>query len=287
MSATVAGAHAAPRPLLGMRTIEAHRMGEGLFLAKLNPSSLGWALDPFLQVDRFRMRLPFFPPHPHAGFSAVTFMLPQSPGGLINRDSLGSRHPINPGDLHWTEAARGIVHEEVPQVDGADCLGLQIFVNLPSQHKLAEPAIHHVARGDVPVVELAGATVHCYVGDLGRVKAALTTRTASALWTVELKENAVVNLPLPPSWMVHMLVTAGAIRIGDALLEQGGVAGYAAGTALEIQAATDGASLVVLAGLPLAEPIAVSGPFVMNDAAQLVDAKRRYARGEMGYLAAS
>ncbi|ATQ76407.1 pirin [Massilia violaceinigra] len=283
----VQGAHTDPRPLLGMRRLEPQAAGEGLFLAKLQPSSLGWALDPFLQVDWFRMRLPFFPPHPHAGFSAVTFMLPQSPGGLINRDSLGSRNRINPGDLHWTEAARGIVHEEVPQVDGVDCLGLQIFVNLPSQHKLAAPAIHHVDRADVPVVQFPGATVHCYVGDLDDVKAALTTRTASALWSVELNENAVVNLPLPPSWMVHILVTAGALRIGDSLLGEGGVAGYAAGTALEIRAATDGASLVVLAGLPLAEPIAVSGPFVMNDAAQLVDAKRRYASGEMGFLEAS
>ena len=64
----------------------------------------GFPLDPFLNVDDFRMSQPTFPPHPHAGFSAVTLMLEDSRGAFVNRDSLGDRSRIAPGGVHWTMA---------------------------------------------------------------------------------------------------------------------------------------------------------------------------------------
>jgi hypothetical protein len=100
----------------------------------------GVSLDPFLSVDHFRMSQPTFPPHPHAGFSAVTYMFEDSPGGFINRDSLGDVSRIGPGALHWTQAARGMMHEEIPERRGVEGHGLQMFVNLRADHKQPPPA---------------------------------------------------------------------------------------------------------------------------------------------------
>ena len=105
-------------------TIPGRSRSSGLTIAQLHADVLGASLDPFLMCDCFWMAQPFFPPHPHAGFSAVTYMLPESDGGFVNRDSLGHRNLIRPGALHWTEAARGVMHEEVPITPGLSCQGL-------------------------------------------------------------------------------------------------------------------------------------------------------------------
>ena len=88
-------------------------------------------LDPFMGIDHAWMSAPTFPPHPHAGFSAVTYLFLDSETGIANRDSNGNRTLIEPGGLHWTAAGSGVVHEENPAVLGSTTHLLQIFVNLP------------------------------------------------------------------------------------------------------------------------------------------------------------
>src|SRR5207253_5326412 len=88
-------------------------------------------LDPFLGIDHFSMRVPRSPPHPHAGFCALTYVFEDSEGALVSRDSLGHTSVVHPRDLCWTTAGRGIVHEEVPE-SGRVVHGLQVFVNLPA-----------------------------------------------------------------------------------------------------------------------------------------------------------
>lgn len=89
------------------------------------------SLDPFINLTDFRMLLPYFPAHPHAGFSVMTYMFEDSGGAFINRDSYGDHSRIEPGALHWTQAGRGNQHEEVPEVPGEDCHGLQTDVGRP------------------------------------------------------------------------------------------------------------------------------------------------------------
>jgi redox-sensitive bicupin YhaK (pirin superfamily) len=132
------------------------RRAAGLSIAQLHGEHLTGQLDPFLAIDHFEMALPFFPPHPHAGFSAVTYLFPQSQNGFVNRDSRGEALQIHPGDLHWTAAGSGVVHEEVPITRGVVCHGLQIFVNLHSSKKWMAPQALHLAAAQVPVVDAGG-----------------------------------------------------------------------------------------------------------------------------------
>jgi hypothetical protein len=75
-------------------------------------------IDPFLGVDHAWISAPTFPPHPHAGFSAVSYLFLDSETGVDNRDSLGNHNLISPGGLHWTAASRGVMHEEFPAKTG-------------------------------------------------------------------------------------------------------------------------------------------------------------------------
>jgi hypothetical protein len=44
----------------------------GGFVVRRPVEELQLDLDPFLMVDWFKLTQPYFAPHPHAGFSAVT-----------------------------------------------------------------------------------------------------------------------------------------------------------------------------------------------------------------------
>lgn len=268
--------------------LAAREVAGGLRIAQLTAEALGASLDPFLMCDCFWMGQPFFPPHPHAGFSAVTYILPESAGGFVNRDSLGDRSLIRPGGLHWTEAARGMMHEEVPIEQGVVAQGFQIFVNLPAAKKHEPPRVYHLEPEDVPVWSGDGVSARVVVGHLNGVASPVQPRTACALWDVTLGPRAALPFALAPGWQVFGALTSGqlqgfsggalsAVRFGDRP-DDGRHA---------VRAGDAGARILLFSGLPLQEPIAFGGPFVMNTQDQLVDAKKRYALGEMGRLAPS
>jgi redox-sensitive bicupin YhaK (pirin superfamily) len=267
-------------------TIRAAQRSPGLRIAQLHEETLGAPMDPFLMCDCFWMAQPFFPPHPHAGMSAVTYMLPESAGGFVNRDSLGNRNLIRPGALHWTEAAAGMMHEEIPIESGVECQGLQIFVNLPSGLKLAEPRTYHLEPDEVPVLEFAGAQVRVLAGKFDDVHAGVMPRTECALWDVTLSANSTVTLPLPEQWTAFGILTQGSLA-GFSVTGLAAVRFAANAQQLILTTSAQDARLVIFSGKALNEPLAFGGPFVMNTAEQLQAAKRRFVAGEMGQLEAS
>ncbi|MBL8956387.1 MAG: pirin family protein, partial [Myxococcaceae bacterium] len=174
-----------------------HQMTPDFYSWSLRGQLAGEALDPFLNLDDFHMSQPTFPPHPHAGFSAVTYLFEDSAGSFVNRDSRGNRQRIGPGALHWTEAASGIIHEEVPVVRGVDCHGLQMFVNLPVARHRAEPRALHLEANDVQVLAPAeGVRVRVLAGAAGGVRSSLDVVPSVTFLDVQLKPGAVFELPV-------------------------------------------------------------------------------------------
>ncbi|MET3135050.1 redox-sensitive bicupin YhaK (pirin superfamily) [Oxalobacteraceae bacterium GrIS 1.11] len=148
-------------------------------------------IDPFLGVDHAWMSGPTFPPHPHAGFSAVSYLFLDSETSIQNRDALGDTSIIKPGGLHWTAAGRGIVHEEVPVEVGKTVHSLQIFVNLPVAHQAAAPQVLRLAPEQVPVVRLPGASVRVVSGKFNQVESPFAPPTPIQLLDIDLEgENA-------------------------------------------------------------------------------------------------
>jgi len=278
----------APSTVEAVTDIPARARSAGLRIAQLHADVLGASLDPFLMCDCFWMAQPFFPPHPHAGFSAVTYMLPESEGGFVNRDSLGNHQLIRPGALHWTEAARGVMHEEVPIERGVTCQGLQIFVDLPAALKLAQPMTYHMEPQEAQVLRLGSASVRVMVGELKGVVGLVQPRTECGLWDVTLDPDADLDLPLAAGWQAFGILTKGQISGFAAPGSPVAAVSLRAGSdRVSLRAGAEGARLVIFAGRPLAQELAFGGPFVMSNEVQLLDAKRRYAAGQMGRLEAS
>ncbi|EMC2290413.1 pirin family protein [Salmonella enterica] len=255
---------------------------------RVDLQALGNFASPVMGFDHYRMNGPIFSPHPHAGFSAVSYVFENSAGGLRNRDSLRHDLVIEPGAMVWTQAGSGVVHDEFPARVGHEVHGVQIFVNLPREKKDLPPQMLHLGTADVPVVVdtdgnrtrvLSG----CFSGAVSPVKPAepfdLLDVTVTGTW----------RFRVPTRRNVLVYVLSGAVDIaagGEVRQVQAfqAVAGRASKAGdLQVKA-REASQLLLLSGTDPGEPVAVYGPFIMNDQAQLAAAFERYRNGEMGRL---
>jgi len=254
-----------------------HRIGAG-FQAE------GWReplalLDPFVMVDHFRMSEAAFAPHPHAGFSAVTYLFDDSATGMVSRDSLGGEHAIPPGALHWTLAGRGVMHDEFPAETGREAHGLQIFVNLPADQKLRGPSVMHLEAEQMP----------CRAGEGWRAvqvfgpEAPLALPSSASLVLVDIDAGAGFDFVLPDGEQGFAIVIHGSGHTDDLPLSVGRALSLPVGGATHIMA-DETLRLACFCGRPLHEPVVRHGPFVMSDEGQVVAALQRFKSGGMGRL---
>ncbi|MEY4429697.1 MAG: hypothetical protein RLZZ182_2386 [Pseudomonadota bacterium] len=246
-------------------------------------------ISPFLGIDHAWISGPTFPPHPHAGFSAVSYLFLDSQTHIDNRDSLGGRHEIQPGGLHWTAAGRGVVHEETPAQPGQTVHMLQIFVNLPADRQHEVPFALRLTPQEVPVVQLPGARVRVPLGAFAGVRSPLNPPTPVQLLDISLEAGAELDLPVEAGHTAFALPIHGELVVGDQPLDaEGGhipiFAAQAQGHTLRLQALQGPATVAFFAGAPLHQPIHRQGPMAMASAEALAAAIAAYRRGDLGTL---
>jgi redox-sensitive bicupin YhaK (pirin superfamily) len=264
--------------------------GGGFSVAFLQPESIDGGMDPFLQIDAFALSQPFFAPHPHAGFSAVTYIFPESPIGFFNRDSLGSSQRIAPGGMHWTAAGRGVLHEEVPEIRGVAVLGLQMFINLPRAAQQMPPTMIHLEPQEVPQYEAPGVVARVVFGSSNGVDAAAQTPTPGArLVDLTLAPGACFSQELDDRENCFAWIFAGSAAAespaGVQSLSTFDLVGYEqGGRKITLQAGDHGARIAICGGPPLDQPVVASGPIVMSTQADIQNAVAAYRSGAMGQL---
>ncbi|KAK1347044.1 hypothetical protein QTO34_000906 [Cnephaeus nilssonii] len=125
-------------------------------------------LDPFLLFDEFKGGRPGgFPDHPHRGFETVSYLL--EGGSMAHEDFCGHVGQLNPGDLQWMTAGRGILHAEMPCSE-EPAHGLQLWVNLRSSEKMVEPQYQELKSKEIPKPSKDGVTVAVISGEALGVK---------------------------------------------------------------------------------------------------------------------
>jgi redox-sensitive bicupin YhaK (pirin superfamily) len=275
-------------PIAGPVPTQALNHGAGFRAIGLRGDSA--QMDPYLMADHYWMSQPTFGPHPHAGFSAVTYMFDDAETGFRNRDSRGHDSVIAAGDVHWTVAGAGVVHDEVPQVPGRMAHGLQLFVNLPlaSQH-MAPQALHTASAAMPRVQQRSGALVKVAFGayDDGQQRhaAPMALPTDATLFDVHLKAGARLRYPVQPGTTTLLLAVQGQLQVAEQTLTAGhAVAMQRSGGWLDVLATSD-SHVAVLMGTPLNQPVVRHGPFAMSSAADIERAVRDYQAGRMGVLA--
>ncbi|WP_201606942.1 pirin family protein [Psychrobacter immobilis] len=309
---------------------ESHWVGDGFFVKTLinhldnNPDFNYSHTDPFLLLDyakpttfspnpAYKMQPHGVGQHPHKGFETVTIAYA---GEISHVDSTGGRGDILEGDVQWMTAGRGILHEEFHSEAFGQRGGIfsmvQLWVNLPSAHKLTDPKYQSIKRADMPIVDLIDNSDEQTVigqaaiiaGDWHGIAGAATTFTPVNMWDIELHTAGTTTLQVPKTHNTLLLVQEGQILVNGTAVSAGSLIEFSApirnhvGTQSEHSSlpATDTIELtypattdedtpiklLLLSGEPIGEPIAGHGPFVMNTQDELRQTFRDYQTGNFG-----
>jgi quercetin 2,3-dioxygenase len=280
------------------RIVTAHRQTEGGgFVVRRPYPSEGLALvDPFLLLDEMGPveygpgEAVGAPDHPHRGFETVTYLLE---GEMEHEDSAGHAGSLRPGDVQWMTAGSGVVHSELPssaiREKGGRVHGFQVWVNLPRRDKLMERRYQEIPAARIPVgrSEDGLAEVRVVAGEALGARAVIETRTPIFFQDWTLRPGARVTLPLPKEHQASAYVFSGEALVGDVRVAEGQLALLGPGDAVELGAPTTAsapARLLLLSGVPLREPVARYGPFVMNTPEEIHQAIVDFQAGRMGEI---
>ena len=237
------------------------------------------------------------PWHPHRGFETVTYVLD---GYIEHHDSNGGGGVIGPGDTQWMTAGSGILHDEVPTQaflrGGGRSHGVQLWVNLPAALKFTPPRYQAIEKDDLTVLSSpdGGAFVRLIAGSLGEHAGPGVTHTPITYAHASVRPGAQLEVPWDPSFsaMAYVLTGHGFAGAERRPLDEHELALFGPGDSIVIEAAdqqpdeSPDLEVLLLGGLPIREPIAHYGPFLMNTRQQIVEAIDDFNHGRMGTVPA-
>lgn len=273
------------RKVLSVHSGQPASDGAGVKLTRVFGGQGVERFDPFLMLDEFGSQNPDdyiagFPPHPHRGFETVTYMLE---GRMRHEDHLGNVGLLQSGGVQWMTAARGIIHSEMPEQEEGVMRGFQLWLNLPSQHKLDPATYRDIQPRDIPrlttadgveVVVIAG---HFDDGQRQQVGAVERPHTEPHYFDLHLPTGTSVSPRLPEGHRALLYVYEGTIELAGHPQSVGSHRLVRLSDAGELRLnSNDGARVLLIAGKPLGEPVVQYGPFVMNTREEIEQALRDF-----------
>lgn len=285
----ITGVYTAPRP---------HWVGDGFPVRSLfSYQSHAEQLSPFLLLD-YAGPHTFTPgaenekrgvgEHPHRGFETVTIVYS---GEVEHRDSTGRGGVIGPGDVQWMTAGAGILHEEFHSSaftqQGGELEMVQLWVNLPAKDKMAVPGYQSISSDLIPAVTLPdeAGTARIIAGRYQDVKGPAHTFSPLNVWDMRLQRDRHLTLPVAEGWSAALVVLKGSITVNGTtpVNEAQLVVLSQEDENLYLEASSD-ASVLLLSGEPLNEPIVGYGPFVMNTKQEIAESVRDFNSGRFGQI---
>lgn len=253
-------------------------------------------IDPFLLLHHADVKAPKhvdpdhagIGPHPHRGFSPVTFIFK---GGVHHRDSRGNDSTIYAGGAQWINAGMGIIHSERPPHDIHEIGGrqeiIQLWINTPAEHKMDPPAYFPVAAGDAPIfADKDGKVIgRVFSGEVMGTKGPIPSHTNANASTIEFRKGGKIEIPIPSSHNAIIYLLDGKLNVsGFGMVEGLHLVHFKNdGDAISLEALED-TRVLFLSGEPLNEKVVSHGPFVMNTQTEILEAMRDYQMGKMGML---
>lgn len=194
-------------------------------------------------------------------------------------------------------AGSDVIHSEMPAQDlvrhGGRMHGFQLWVNLPRRDKLMPPRYQELQAQRIPSGRSADglASARVIAGEALGVRAATETRTPIMYIHFIIQPGGAVLQPVPAGFNAFAYVVAGQASFGDGATAQRGEAAIFRGDAGAVRIGAEGspapASVLLIAGAPIREPIVRYGPFVMNTRQEIYQAIEDYQSGAMGSIPAT
>jgi redox-sensitive bicupin YhaK (pirin superfamily) len=283
--------------------VTAHRQleGAGFEVRRPFPGRLSMRdADPFLFMDHLGPQ--YYDPgtatgapwHPHRGFETVTYIMD---GEIAHHDTNGGGGVIQEGDTQWMTAGSGIMHDELPTdrmyKAGGRMHAVQLWVNLPASLKMTQPRYQSITKDALRMLtsDDGGALVRLIAGDLAGHAGPGVTHTPITYAHASLTADARLSVPWNPAYSAMAYVLTGHGTIGDEErpIRAGQLAVFGPGDHVTVRAsrkAPEAFEVLLLGGLPIREPIAHYGPFVMNTREEILRAVEDFEKGRLGTVPA-
>ena len=273
--------------------------GAGFLVRRPFPTPAFSEFDPFLLLDEMGpmdlapSSAKGAPDHPHRGFETVTYMLS---GELEHKDSRGHAGQLRPGDVQWMTAGAGVVHSEMPSAEfereGGRMHAFQLWVNLPKRDKMMKPRYQEIPSSQIPKATSSDGlvTVTVIAGEALGQKAVIETRTPIIYLHYRIKPGGSVSQPVPRGYngFAYVIDGEGKFGVEREYAADGQMVLFAPdGDEVRIENPADATAtleVLLIAGLPLNEPVARYGPFVMNTREEIYEAIEDYGLGKMGAI---
>jgi redox-sensitive bicupin YhaK (pirin superfamily) len=273
--------------------------GAGFLVRRPFPKAQFSEFDPFLLLDEMGpMELgpgqaKGAPDHPHRGFETVTYMLS---GEMQHKDSRGHAGRLTPGDVQWMTAGAGVVHSEMPSAEftraGGRMHGFQLWVNLPKRDKMMKPRYQEIPGAQIPKATSADGlvTVSVIAGEALGAKAVIETRTPIIYLHYRIQPGGVAIQNVTRTYNTFAYIVEGEGLFGaerERAIDGQMVLFAQDGDDLRIENPADAKvtlEVLLIGGLPLNEPVARYGPFVMNTREEIYQAMDDYRLGKMGVI---
>jgi quercetin 2,3-dioxygenase len=293
--------HAAVRPARSITTAPHGLEGEGFPVRRAFAGVSLADLDPFIHLDQMG-EVEYAPGeprgtawHPHRGFETVTYIID---GTFEHHDSNGGGGVITNGDTQWMTAGAGVLHIERPPewlvASGGLFHGLQLWVNLPSRDKMVAPRYQDIRATEVSLLSSpdGGALLRVIAGEVDGHPGPGITYSPIAVVHATLQPGAQVDIPWRSDFnaLVYTLSGRGVVAAERRPIGTGQLAVLGTGDVIRVAAdlAQDSRSpaldVYIMGGLPIGEPVAWYGPFVMNTHEELAKAFDDYRAGRLGTI---
>ena len=281
------------KPVARLVPAQTTREGAGFIVHRPFPTPQLDHFDPFLLLDEMGPmdlgpgEAQGAPDHPHRGFETVTYLLS---GEMQHRDSQGHAGKLTPGDVQWMTAGSGVIHSEMPSdaflASGGRMHGFQLWVNLPQRDKMITPRYQEISSAGIPTATSADrkSTIRVIAGEAFGTKAAIQTRTPIFYFDVAMAPDSQLQLPVPADFNVFVYVLEGEVEIDRKEVSARTAALLGGGDTIALVNRAGASRLLVIGGVPLREPVARYGPFVMNYRAELVQAIDDFESGRFGQI---
>jgi len=155
-------------------------------------------------------------PHPHRGFSPVTFVIE---GEVHHRDSWGNNQIAKKSEVQWMNAGAGIIHSERPSKNLAEKNGtqeiIQLWINTPASKKMKPPQYQYIPEEKMPVVVSDDnlVTNKLVAGSWNNLRSRTETESELQIIWSEAKAGGVQTFTVPDMFNVMLYVIRGNIRI--------------------------------------------------------------------------
>ena len=243
--------------------------------------------------------VPGFPMHPHRGFETVTIVL----NGLVDHfDSKGSSGRYGNGDVQWLTTGSGCQHSEMfpllNQDKGNPAELFQIWLNLPTKDKFAEPAYKMLWSEEIPRIQIASpnnksATISIISGSFQKTNSLSPCASSWAndkknhvgIFLIHMEAEAVLKLPSISKTLLRNLYFyegKDVISIEGELIQSSNRVKLSGNEDVVITNGSSESYLLLLEGEPIGEPVVQYGPFVMTTEIEIREAFAEYRSTQFG-----